>query len=132
MKQTIMTTIKPTSTISPERQLQDTVKKNGFIYKLVKRGNHTAIYAQHTKEKNGEAGKIVGYEVFMIKTGGGAIMFGTMVEPYEIFPGNSAFGNTAFAVISMERAEVRFAAIEAGEVEETVEVEEEEEVVVED
>ena len=107
------TAVKPATTVAPERMLQPIVKKNGFIYKLVKRSEKVAIYSQHYKESGGVAGGPANF--------GGVKSF---IEPNEVFPGNEAFGKTAFCVTNMERAEVRFNELEGMLVDETEPIEE--------
>ena len=88
-------------------KLEKVFKKNKQTYTQVKRGKKAVIY----KQKN-EFGVDVGYEVFMIKI---QKAFGFVVNHYparEKIPGNEAFGNWAWSVISLDKAEEYFNMIE--------------------
>ena len=51
-------------------KLPQTKTKNGYKYVLVTRNDKVALYEQRVeKEINGEVGKIVGFEVFLIVVG---------------------------------------------------------------
>lgn len=93
------------------RQLEETVRKNRFNYKLVERytdqntNKSCAIYSQHD-----DNGSIIAYEVFIIpirkkdmKTPSGIV-----VPAGEVFPGNEYFGVGAWTVGSEEKARERF------------------------
>lgn len=75
------------------RKLSTTVSKNGFDYKQVDRNDFKAIYSQHTKD-----GILIGHEVFIIKVGKEAEIFGTIVPEREKFPSDNDFGVTAWSV----------------------------------
>jgi hypothetical protein len=124
-------------TVASERQLQPIVKKNGFIYKLVKRSKKVAIYSQHFKEKGGVAGDRISFEIFQIRIGGGPANFDgvkSFIEPKEVFPGNEAFGKTAYCLPTLERAEACFIELEARVLDESepIEAETEDEETIED
>lgn len=101
---------------SVANMLEPEIKKNGFIYKLVKRGEKALIYAQCGKPdpKDPESEKPWAYEVFLSKISTPKIAFKKQYEAYEMFPGNSVFGLWAWACGNMERAEARFALLEKG------------------
>lgn len=96
--------------------LEPEIKKNGFIYKFVKRGEKALIYAQCGKPdpRDPESEKPWAYEVFLSKISTPKIAFKKQYEAYEMFPGNSVFGLWAWACGDMERAEARFALLEKG------------------
>lgn len=109
---------------SVSNMLEPEIKKNGFIYKLVKRGEKALIYAQCGKPdpKDPDSEKPWAYEVFLSKISTPKIAFKKQYEAYEMFPGNSVFGLWAWACGDMERAEARFMLLEKG-IEETEETE---------
>lgn len=98
--------------------LPKTKSKNGYAYRLVRRSANAAIYEQKIeKEINGDVGKVVGYEVFVISVG----------KPYSLvqkhgkkkgqvynypaaekFPGNEDFGKSAWSYTSLEAANNKF------------------------
>lgn len=86
--------------------LNTTIRKNGFVYEMIKRNNYFAIYAQYIEDE------IIAYEVFRVKIqkprvgkfAGVEIQF---VEK-ELFPNNEDFGYTAFTCRNLEKAEKRF------------------------
>lgn len=75
------------------RKLDTTVKKNGFVYNLIERTEHKALYEQRDKK-----GILHGHELFKVKIVKAGIMFGKEITPYEKFPSNSDFGITAWSV----------------------------------
>lgn len=79
------------------------LRKNKCDYKLIKRTDKVAIYAQLTKGCEVEA-----YEVFIVKWKRGAVINGLTIKPGEKFPSNADFGKTAWACSTLERAEMRF------------------------
>jgi len=94
------------------RKLENEVKRNGFIYKLVERANHRCLYAQYTK-----LGTINSYEVFLTKLGdinktkeSFAKLNNTVFEDtgnkeyYEIFPRDEEFGKRAWTYPNLELA----------------------------
>jgi hypothetical protein len=85
----------------------------------VRRGSRAAIYS------GAQDGKVMRWEVFLIKHHEGREIAGVKMEPAEYFPGDEAFGTWAWTTSpitgGLAAAERRFAEIEAGKV---VEVEE--------
>lgn len=90
--------------------LSEEIKKNGFIYKLKKRGEKSVIYEQFDPELN----IVVGWEVFRIKVDKPKIVFGVQLGEREIFPGNEDFGKWAWACSKYHMAEKRFDDLENG------------------
>jgi hypothetical protein len=72
--------------------LPDTIRKNGYTYKLYKRGDKALIYAQHAE------GSLIAYEVFKIKVLRNKKFFGKVIPDQEVFPGNECFGVWAWSV----------------------------------
>ena len=87
-------------------KLLETVNKNTFHYKLVKRTKKKAIYAQYLKEKDLTP---YAYEVFKIKVAEPRVLFGRQYPLREVFPNNEAFGNTAWVFWGLKDAEVKYA-----------------------
>jgi hypothetical protein len=103
-------------------KLPESKVKNGYLYKLLKRTNNTALYEQIVdKDCNGTIGKTVGYEVFKIsitkeysitqKSGKkkGEVYF---YPESEKFPGNEDGGKTLFSYDSKEKALKKFKELE--------------------
>ncbi len=92
-------------------KLPEELKKNGFVYKLVKRENAKCIYSQSTP--------IIAYEVFKTKITNLEKsqqhfnkLNGTDIkashEFKEIFPGDEDFGKRAWTYQSLEKALERY------------------------
>ncbi len=113
------------------KMLDAEIKKNGFLYKFVKRGKKSLIYSQHSKREEGEGfeDEPCCYEVFLSRISAPKIAFKKPYDAYEMFPGNSVFGIWAWAPSTLERAEARFMFLETGEIleAETSETEDEDE-----
>lgn len=107
------------------RMLEVEFKKNGFMYKLVKRGEKSLIYAQHNIEGTEVDEKPCAFEVFLSKISSPKIAFKKPYEAYEMFPGNGVFGSWAWACQTLDRAEARFVEFEKGTAE-VIEVENDE------
>lgn len=80
--------------------LPNEIKKNGFIYRLLKRGERAMLYEQYCLD----AEKIVAWEVFKRKIDQPKEIFGIQLGEREIFPGNEDFGKWAWAPSIYERA----------------------------
>jgi len=99
-------------------KLPQTKSKNGYEYVQVCRSDKAAVYEQKIeKEINGEVGKTVGYEVFLIKVQKGYSLIqkhgkkkGQVYNypPSEMFPGNESFGDWAWSFNSKNAAMVKF------------------------
>lgn len=98
------------------KKLPESIKKNGFEYRLIKRSDERAIYSQH-----GGLGQIFSYEVFLIKLGDlrkakqrWAELQKKDFNPedyeemYEKFPNNEDFGKTAWTYPTLALAEKAF------------------------
>jgi len=99
------------------KMLEPEIKKNGFMYKLVKRGEKTLMYAQHILEGGEVNPNPCAWEVFVSKISTPKIAFKKQYEAYEMFPGNGVFGSWAWSCQNTERAEERFQNLEKGIVE---------------
>ena len=80
--------------------LPNEIKKNGFIYRLLKRGEKAMLYEQYCID----AEKVVAWEVFKRKIDQPKEIFGIQLGEREIFPGNEDFGKWAWAPSNYERA----------------------------
>lgn len=75
--------------------LNDTIKKNGFTYKLHKREGNVAIYEQWDYDDREEP-MLVAYEVFIVKIAPDSEIKGRKIEGGERFPKNEDFGYSAW------------------------------------
>lgn len=80
--------------------LPNEIKKNGFIYRLLKRGERAMLYEQYCID----AEKVWSWEVFKRKIDQPKEIFGIQLGEREIFPGNEDFGKWAWAPSNYERA----------------------------
>lgn len=80
--------------------LPEEIKKNGFIYRLLKRGEKAMLYEQYCID----AEKVVCWEVFKRKIDQPKVIFGIELGEREIFPGNEDFGKWAWAPSDYQRA----------------------------
>ena len=90
--------------------LPDEIKRNTFIYRLVKRGEKAMMYEQFCLD----AQKVIAWEVFKRKIDPPKEVFGVQLGEREIFPGNEDFGKWAWAPSEFERAEFIFSQLEQG------------------
>ncbi len=90
------------------KPLPQIMRKNGFTYIQVHRGEISCIYAQGVSEI------ILGYEVFLIKITPSHHFKGKLIDAHERFPHNEAFGRWAWTFLSYEEALERFNELEAG------------------
>jgi hypothetical protein len=93
------------------KYLEEKIRKNGFDYLLIKKGEKAYIY----KQWDDEVDFTVAYEVFKIKIDKEKEVFGDIMPEREVFPGNEDFGKWAWTYPSLEKAEVRFQRLENGE-----------------
>ncbi len=89
------------------KKLPETKKKNGFIYRLIKRTLNTAMYSQESDNVSA----IIGYEVFKVRQRILNIP-GAKNQKIEHFPSNSDFGKTAWAYSTFEMAEKKYLKLE--------------------
>lgn len=88
--------------------LPERIRRKGFFYDFVKRGEKAMIYKQTDVEDN----FIVAYEVFKIKVDQPKVVFGIQLNEREIFPANEDFGKWAWSCASLERADEKFKYLE--------------------
>ena len=88
--------------------LPERIRRKGFFYDFVKRGDKAMIYKQTDVEDD----FIVAYEVFKIKVDQPKVVFGIQLNEREIFPANEDFGKWAWSCPSLERAERKFQFLE--------------------
>ena len=94
----------PNVVMNPENTaflpLADFYKKNGYYYKLEKRVGDVAIFEQYSD------GKLIAYEVFEVHKQK-ATDWGTVhYEAKERVPSSEEWGNNAFTVHTLQRAEM--------------------------
>lgn len=90
--------------------LEPNIRKNGFDYRLIKKGDKAYIYEQWDDEFE----FVVAYEVFKIKIEKEKLVFGDLMPEREVFPGNEDFGKWAWTYGTLEKAEERYEHIERG------------------
>lgn len=90
--------------------LKEEIQKNGYLYKLYKRGDKAMIYEQTYPDD----GSICSYEVFKIRIDKPKVIFGISLPEREKFPGNEDFGKWAWAVTDLNKAMEKFETIESG------------------
>lgn len=73
------------------KKLLDGVRKNGFDYVLITRTETKAIYKQSFD------GKIIAYEVFIVKVIKECALAGVVIPEHEKFPSDNDFGKTAWS-----------------------------------
>jgi hypothetical protein len=78
--------------------------RNGVFYDQIQRTDSVAIYSLRYEQ----GGRIIGFDVFRIRLMGGSVFNGKSMPPYEKFPGNSAFGKSAWSFTTKEAALRRF------------------------
>jgi len=89
------------NTITEYEKLPEQIRKHGNDYKLVKRNDKAAMYAQYTNE-----GLHIGYEVFIVKVNPSfTFPNGTVNPAKEAFPYDEAFGNWAWCYMPKNEAE---------------------------
>jgi hypothetical protein len=87
------------------------LKKNGFVYKQIKRGEKSALYEQLDENI------VQGHEIFLLKVQPPCIIFKKEYEAKEIFPSNESFGLWAWSVgTDLEYAKNRFLQIEESDI----------------
>jgi hypothetical protein len=86
--------------------LPNDIRKNGFSYKQVLRGDRSCIYEQRVGQK------IIAFEVFMIRVMQEKSFMGKIFKEREIFPSNEDFGKTAWTYWTIEEAMVKYLKLE--------------------
>ncbi len=86
------------------------------LNKQVLRGEKAAIYEARDPQHDN---MLVSHEVFLLKIFPPKVAFGKPYDAYEIYPGNSAFGVSAYCIgsgaDSLDRAKARFEILEKAE-----------------
>jgi hypothetical protein len=91
--------------------LKENIRKNGYDYRLLERGERSFIYEQWDDEDN----FIVAYEVFRLKISKAKEVFGDIMPEREVFPGNEDFGVWAWSYRNLEKAYEKYTRLESGE-----------------
>jgi hypothetical protein len=86
------------------KQLPEKFIKKGFKHHLLKREDNVAIY----KRQFVETSKHFHYEVVIITTHNGITIDGNYIEPGELYPSTSQWGNMGWTCNSLEQAEQKF------------------------
>lgn len=88
------------------KTLPEKIRKNGFEYTQILRGNRSCIYEQKVHENRCD------YEVFLIKTRPERKIQNKIIETNERFPHDEAFGLWAWTYKSYDKALEKFNKIE--------------------
>lgn len=88
--------------------LAQKIRKNGYNYTQVQRGNRSCIYRQEVSTK------VCYFEVFLIRFKPERILKGKKLEARERFPHDEAFGDWAWSIRNYDEARCRFKELEEG------------------
>lgn len=91
--------------------LKENIRKNGYDYRLLKKGERAFIYEQWDDEDH----FIVAYEVFRLKISKAKEVFGEIMPEREVFPGNEDFGVWAWSYRNLEKSYEKYNRLESGE-----------------
>ena len=86
--------------------LPEFLKKNGFTYTLLLRGQRSCIYEQHVTQE------MTYFEVFINKVKPEQVILGRSYTEREVFPGNEDFGRTAWSYRDYKSAMKRYDVLE--------------------
>lgn len=86
------------------KTLPEKFTKKGFKFTLIKRENDVAIY----KRSIAGSSKTTHYEVVIITSHNGIFIGKNFIEPGELYPSSSQWGDKGFTCVSIEDAEARF------------------------
>jgi hypothetical protein len=86
------------------KQLPESYKKNGFIYDLVARTEHVAMYGQNDAEN----GHFVAYEVCRILRHDGRTIGASYVPPAEFLPSSEQWGSQAWTLTDERAAHAKY------------------------
>lgn len=78
--------------------------KKGYKHTLIKREDDVALYKRQTLENS----KIFHYEVVIITSHNGTTIEGNYIEPGELYPSTSQWGDKGWTCTTLERAEEKF------------------------
>jgi hypothetical protein len=78
--------------------------KKGFKHHLIMREGSVALYKRHSVESS----KNHHYEVVIISSHNGIEIDGNYIEPGELYPSTSQWGNMGWTCNTLDQAEVRF------------------------
>jgi len=90
------------------RTLPANLRKNGFDYTQVSRGERSCLYAQHVTPS------VTYFEVFLIKISREICINGKIIQARERFPSNEDFGYSAWTYRNLARARGKFEVLEGG------------------
>ncbi len=90
------------------KSLPQKFNKKGFKHTQIKREQDVALYKRQSIENS----KVFHYEVVIISSHNGTIIEGNFIEPGELYPSSSQWGDKGWTCISLERAEEKFKQIQ--------------------
>ena len=91
--------------ISGQYELSETIRKNGYLYQLLKRSDQVALYEQLDPDQNMNR---IGYEVFRITIQREREFDSRHFPRKEKFPSDNDFGKTAWSIPNLQEALLRF------------------------
>ncbi len=86
------------------KPLPEHLHRRGVYYDLVKRTGNVAIYSLRYSQGK----RIVGFDVFRVLVRKGGAFRGKILPPYEQFPIDSAYGQTAWSFDTEKTANRKF------------------------
>lgn len=86
------------------KKLSEKFVKKGFRHTLLKREGNVAIYKRSSVENL----KRFHFEVVIISSHNGITIEGNYIEPGELYPSGSQWGNSGWTCSTIEQAEARF------------------------
>lgn len=78
--------------------------KKGFRHTQIKRERDVALYKRQSLENS----KVFHFEVVVISSHNGTTIEGNYIEPGELYPSSSQWGDKGWTCISLEAAEEKF------------------------
>jgi hypothetical protein len=81
--------------------------KKGYKHTLIEREDDVALY----KRQRVENSKVIHYEVVIITSHNGTTIEGNYIEPGELYPSSSQWGERGWTCITLEQAETRYKAV---------------------
>ncbi len=78
--------------------------KKGYKHTLIEREGDVALYKRQSTENS----KVFHYEVVIITSHNGTTIEGNYIEPGELYPSSSQWGERGWTCVTLEQAEARY------------------------